>query len=109
MAERPWRNDAVTITCPVCARAFVPAGRHPMPLPALPARLPQPATVYECASCGTPYLGQQRCEECQQFCYRIGPGGLCPHCEEPVAFIDLRPPEGGPSSASSLAPEHQSG
>jgi hypothetical protein len=125
MAEHPCRNDGVTITCPVCARAFTPAGRqrfcspacrqtawrrrHPTPLPTLPARLPQPATVYACAACGTRYLGQQRCEECQQFCRRIGPGGPCPHCEEPVAFVDLLPPEGGPSSASSLAPEYRSG
>ena len=29
--------------------------------------------------------------------------------EEPIAFVDLLPPEGGPSSASSLAPEYRSG
>ena len=125
MLEGPLRNDGVTIACPVCARAFVPTGRqrfcspacrqaawrrrHPTPLPAVPVRLPQPATVYECPSCSARYLGQQRCEECQQFCHRIGPGGLCPHCEEPVAFADLLPPEGAASSASALAPEHRSG
>jgi hypothetical protein len=121
MADQPSRNDGVTIACPVCARAFVPAGRqrfcspacrqaawrrrHPTPIPPLPARVTRPAIVYECPMCGTRFLGQQRCEECQQFCRRIGPGGLCPHCEEPVAFADLLPPAAG----SSLAPERQPG
>ena len=121
MADQPSRNDGVTIACPVCARAFVPAGRqrfcsaacrqaawrrrHPTPVPSLPARLAKPATVYECPACGTRFLGQQRCEECQQFCRRIGPGGMCPHCEEPVAFVDLLPLP----AMSSLAPERQPG
>jgi hypothetical protein len=124
MAEQPSRNDGVTIACPVCTRAFVPAGRqrfcspacrqaawrrrHPTPLPPLPTRLPQPATVYECPTCGTRFLGQQRCPECQQFCRRVGPGGLCPHCEEPVAFVDLLPSDAGPFHRPGLAPQRHS-
>ena len=109
----PWRNDGVTIPCPVCQRAFVPRGRQRVcsaacrqatwrrRLPAspagsmatlpLPARSPRLATVYECPSCGTRYLGEQRCPDCQHFCRRIGPGGRCPHCDEPVAVDDLLP------------------
>ena len=66
-AERPWRNDGVTMTCGVCGRTFVPSGRRrfcsdacrqtawrrrqPALLPVLPTRAPRPATVYECPSC----------------------------------------------------------
>ena len=105
MTESPLRNDSVTIACPRCGRAFAPVGRQrfcsaacrqavwrqrqPTPLPPLPTRTPRPATIYECPSCGTRYLGDQRCPECQQFCRRIGPGGPCPHCAEPVALADL--------------------
>jgi hypothetical protein len=119
MAEQPWRNDGVTIACPICERAFVPSGRqrfcsaacrqaawrrrHPTPLPAVPARPSPTATVYECPACGARFLGQQRCDECQQFCRRVGPGGLCPHCDEPVAVGDLLPEVGEASSPSSLA------
>ena len=108
MVESPYRNDSVAIGCPRCGRAFVPVGRqrfcsaacrqavwrrgHAPPLPPLPTRAPRPATVYECPACGTRYLGEQRCPECQQFCRRIGPGGPCPHCDEPVALADLLSP-----------------
>jgi hypothetical protein len=47
------------------------------------------ATVYECPSCGVRYLDEQRCPDCHLFCRRVGPGGRCPHCEEPVALGDL--------------------
>jgi hypothetical protein len=105
MVESPYRNDGVTIDCPRCGRAFVPVGRQRFcsaacrqaawrrgHAPPLPTRAPRPATVYECPACGTRYLGEQRCPECQQFCRRIGPGGLCPHCNEPVALADLLSP-----------------
>ena len=106
-AASPSRNDGVTTPCPICGRAFRPVGRqrvcsaacrqalwrrrHPAPLPPLPARAPRPAMVYECPSCETRYLGQQRCDECGTFCRRVGPGGPCPHCNEPVAVADLLP------------------
>lgn len=53
------------------------------------ARTPRTQTIYECPSCSERRLGEQRCEGCGIFCRRIGPGGACPHCEEPVAISDL--------------------
>src|SRR5664280_1620425 len=46
-------------------------------------------TVYECGECQTRYLGEQWCVECVRPCRRVGVGGLCPHCDEPVAIPDL--------------------
>lgn len=111
MVDAPYRNDGVTMTCPVCGTAFVPAGRqrfcsaacrqaawrrrHPTQLPALPARTPRTETVYECPVCETRLLGEQRCPDCQVFCRRVGPGGACPHCDQPVALADLISPARG--------------
>ena len=39
--------------------------------------------------------GQQRCEDCGIFCRRVGAGGCCPHCDEPVAIADLLGPAPG--------------
>ena len=107
MAGSPLRNVGVTIACPVCQRPFTPAGRqrvcsaacrqlvwrrrHPTPPLAVPPRTVRVATVYECPSCETRFLGQQRCPDCGYFCRRVGPGGPCPHCDEPVALADLLP------------------
>ena len=56
----------------------------------LPPRRPRkPVTVYECDDCGTRAVGQQRCDQCATFMRRIGIGGHCPHCNEPVAISDL--------------------
>jgi predicted nucleic acid-binding Zn ribbon protein len=109
----PSRNDGVTMAqavCEVCGRAFRQVGRRRYcsdacrqaawrhrrssraPLPLLSdgvLRSGNSATVYECPSCGTRYLGQQRCPDCGLFCRRVGPGGRCPHCDEPVAIADL--------------------
>lgn len=105
MPEHPWRNVGVTIRCPSCGAPFPPSGRrrfcsdacrqaawrrrHPPPLPVLPARSSRTTSVYECLDCGARFLGTQRCPDCQRFCRRVGPGGLCPHCDEPVALADL--------------------
>lgn len=100
------RYDGVMITCPVCGGSFDPVGRRrycsdacrqaayrrrldPPPLTPVPAR---PATVYECDGCGQRLLGQQRCEECGTFMHRIGSGGHCPSCDEPVAIDELTSP-----------------
>jgi hypothetical protein len=64
--------------------------RHP-PAPPPPTRSPRLTIVYACSACGARYLGQQRCDECHRFCRRIGPGGLCLACDEPIALADLLP------------------
>ena len=108
MPEIPWRNVGLTIACPVCGAGFRPGGRrrfcsdacrqaawrrrHPTPLPPFPARTPPAATIYECPSCGARFLGEQRCDDCHLFCRRVGPGGPCPHCDEPIAVADLLQP-----------------
>ena len=97
-------NDGLTI-CPICGTRFHRVGRqrfcddacrqaawrrrHPTPLPVVPPRSPRPSTVYECPACQIQYLGDQYCPDCRLFCRRVGPGGLCPSCDEPVAIADL--------------------
>jgi hypothetical protein len=57
-----------------------------LPKPPLKAEV-----VYECPECEARYLGIQRCDECNVFARRVGPGAPCPHCNEPVAVADLIP------------------
>lgn len=95
------------VSCPWCNTPFQPSGRrrfcsdackqanwrarHSDPAPqATPSSRPD-RTIYECPACEQRYLGVRRCEDCQLFCRRIGPGGHCPHCDEPVAHTDLDP------------------
>jgi hypothetical protein len=109
----PSRNDTrndMGHLCPACGRPFFRTGRRqwcsdacrqaawrrrqPNPphsaAPALPPRRSVKAnTVYECPTCQTRYLGEQYCPDCSSFCHRIGAGGPCPHCDEPVAISDL--------------------
>ena len=110
----PSRDAPVTAaSCPIC-RQDLPAGRPrrwcspacrqaayrrrttatpvpPTPLPA--ARSRRDGAVYLCPECDTRLLGQQRCPDCNTFAVRLGPGGLCPHCDEPVAALDLQEAE----------------
>ena len=53
-------------------------------------------TVYECPACETRLLGAQRCPDCHVFSRRLGLGGPCPHCDEPVLLADILPPEALP-------------
>lgn len=111
----PSRDDPVTmatehgpatVPCAACGSPFHPVGRarfcspacrtrawrrrHPSPTPPAepPAARRRAAAVYEC-DCGTRQLGQQRCVDCGLFARRIGWGGICPHCEEPVSVEEL--------------------
>ncbi len=100
-------DDGTTTACGVCGRSFRRVGRqrfcgaacrqtawrrrHPTPLPSVPPRSPRTSTVYACPECETRYLGEQYCADCRCFCRRVGPGGLCPACDEPVAIADLLP------------------
>ncbi len=47
------------------------------------------AVIYECPDCETRYLDERRCPDSNLFCRRIGAGGTCPHCDEPVAVSEL--------------------
>ena len=108
------RNDRETMAglreCPLCGRPFQPRGRQrwcsdacrlkafrrrhtstPAELPPLLSPASRAGVVYVCPSCEQRYLGQQYCSECRTFCRRVGPGGLCPHCDEPVAHLHLTP------------------
>lgn len=104
----PLRDDSATVICPVCQQPFARQGkrrwcsdacrstawrrrrqaRSPI-LVVPPARPRRPVTVYECDSCGARAVGQQRCEECGTFMRKLGLGGPCPHCDEPVAVTEL--------------------
>ena len=103
---KPSRNESETTRCARCGAPFEPVGRQrfcdaacrqaawrrrhaALAEPPIPTRAPRLATVYVCTECETRYLGEQRCPECQRFCKRVGPGGPCPHCDEPVAVADL--------------------
>jgi hypothetical protein len=95
------RDDTATM-CGVCGRSFSRHGRQQwcstecrqtawrrrrsVPPPPPPAKQ---TTVYECDDCGARYLGEQRCDDCNRWCRRIGPGGRCPHCDEPVTLADI--------------------
>ncbi|MGI8681305.1 MAG: hypothetical protein ACR2JO_04080 [Mycobacteriales bacterium] len=106
------RNDIeTTSSCPVCHATFVPVRRQRYDTPACrqaawrarnsttdlaaaqPAALPtgsrRKRTVYECTECDQRYLGQQWCDDCVRPCVRVGLGGLCTSCEEPVVVDEL--------------------
>lgn len=108
----PSSNDAVTIPCPACGREFEPIGkrrycrdacrvaahrrRHRSPDTATvvppPGQPRRPHTVYECATCDTRALGEQRCDDCGAFMRRVGYGGICPCCDEPLTVDELLAP-----------------
>jgi hypothetical protein len=96
------RDDTATIVCPICGARYTPQGRQRFcstacrqanwrrsrraPIEPVVARTD---TVYQCPSCDARYLGEQRCDECNTWCRRLGPGGSCPCCDEPIAISDL--------------------
>ena len=69
------------------------AWRRTTSAPLAPALVPKSDVVYVCPSCDTRYLGEQRCPECNTWCRRIGPGGICPCCDEPISIVELLAPE----------------
>ncbi len=101
-------HDVVTMSCPVCQHPFAPVGRQrycsdacraaayrrrrdagQVPVVVPPVQPQRPITVYECDGCGTRSVGEQRCDECRTFMRRVGVGGCCPSCDEPVALAEL--------------------
>jgi hypothetical protein len=119
MPNTPSRNDVETTSpgrlccCPVCGVDFLrnrrqrycsPAcrqaawrARHPKPptqthTATTATRRPcRDTTVYACGERQQRYLGEQWCPDCHRPCRRVDIGGLCPHCDEPVAVTDLLP------------------
>lgn len=106
--DTPYSDEGETIACPACGRDFTPSGRArycsdacrkkawrrrhqaaPTPVVLPPGIARRPITVYECAFCGGRSVGEQRCIGCGTFMARVGLGGRCPHCDEPVAVDDL--------------------
>lgn len=102
----PVRDDSATIDCPVCGKPFEPSGRRKhcstvcrqaafrrrKAAPAKPV-VAKPDTVYVCPVCEERYLGDQYCSDCATFCRRLGPGGLCPCCDEAISVTELLSPE----------------
>jgi hypothetical protein len=104
----PSCHDAVTMSCPLCQQPFTPIGRRkfcsdacraaayrrrrdaqPASLVVPQSQPRRPITVYQCDTCGDRALGEQRCDTCNTWMRRIGLGGTCPNCDEPVAVADL--------------------
>jgi len=100
------------LLCPVCWTPFTRAGRQlyctdkcrktawtrrrtppAVAAPVPPARPRRDVTIYACPTCSQRYHAQQWCPDCNQPCTRIGLGGPCPHCDEPVAIADLLDPQ----------------
>ena len=107
-ANTSSRDDDATMTCPVCGGGFIPFGRarfcstgcrqiawrrraagQGAAVVVPPFQPRKPLTVYVCDACDVRAVGEQRCEECGSFMRRVGLGGTCPHCDEPVAVEDL--------------------
>jgi hypothetical protein len=81
-------------TCSDACRQALWRRRHPPAatpaLPAPPAGASRRArTVYQCDNCDTRALGDQRCDDCGTFMRRVGQGGLCPCCDQPVTIDEL--------------------
>ena len=108
--EPPSRYDGVTMrACGACGQPFAASGRRrwcpdackqaawrrrtalPEP-PVPPPGTRRAVTVCQCDGCGYRALGIQRCDDCGTFMHAIGPGGLCPGCDEPVAAVELTQP-----------------
>jgi predicted nucleic acid-binding Zn ribbon protein len=46
-------------------------------------------TIYGCSSCEQRFLGERRCPDCNLLLRKLGAGGLCPDCGEPVLVSEL--------------------
>jgi hypothetical protein len=99
------RDDSATTPCPVCGAAFKARGRrqycstrcrqaafrHKTAAPQKPV-VAKADTVYQCPVCQERYLGEQYCSDCATFCCRVGPGALCPCCDEAISVTELLGP-----------------
>ncbi|MDQ6839825.1 MAG: hypothetical protein M3137_16240 [Actinomycetota bacterium] len=99
-------DSATAAACPVCAASFERAGRQRFcsvacrqsawrskrSAPIQPV-VAKSDTVYACPDCDARYLGEQRCDACNTWCRRLGPGSLCPCCDEPISISELVGPD----------------
>jgi hypothetical protein len=104
------QDDLRSLGCPSCGGTFRATGRQTycsaacrqrayrqrsittdtqaaMQVP--PTRTRRDLTIYQCPQCDEVLLGQQWCTDCQRPCRRLGLGGACPHCDEPVTVDQL--------------------
>jgi len=112
-SREPSRTTIASRTCLVCSAALSPAQqryctracqqqayrlRHRQPLrldvALLRAELQRRRrlaehTVYECPSCETRTVGQQRCADCNTFSRALGLGGHCTECDTVLLLGDL--------------------
>ena len=92
--------------CPACGKSFQRLGRQRFcstgcrqsawrtgrAAPVEPV-VAKSGTVYSCPACTARYMGEQRCDACNLWCRRLGPGAPCPCCDEPISITDLLGPE----------------
>lgn len=112
-SREPSRTGTSSRTCLICGTALSPSQqryctracqqnayrlRHHQPLQLdvalLRAELKRRRqlaqhTVYECPSCETRSVGEQRCGECNTFARALGLGGHCPDCDSVLLVSDL--------------------
>ena len=67
------------------------------------------AVVYECPHCEERYLAERRCPDCQLCTRRLGRGGNCPHCQEPLAIAELAAGVAPPPPAHRSRPKPPAG
>ena len=72
-------------------RTILTDREHIIRWPGQPPPRQRTTSVYECPVCSQRYLGEQRCTDCNVFCRRLGAGGECPHCGDPVTITDITP------------------
>ena len=46
-------------------------------------------TIYECPDCGERFVAERRCPDCHRFCRKLGLGGCCPDCQQPILLAEL--------------------
>ena len=113
LSRQPSHTASASSTCLVCGAALSTRqqryctracqqhayrARHQQPVPLdllrLRAELQRQRrllehTVYECPTCQTRTVGEQRCAECNTFTRRIGLGGNCPECDAVILITNL--------------------
>lgn len=56
-------------------------------------------TIYECPDCGE-RTDERRCQDCNRFTRKLGAGGLCPSCDQPILISELL------DDTNQMAPSH---